>query len=200
MDALVDRAAADAPHLAGVQSSAATAARFAGRWSEIAAAGAEPVEAQRLYRLDGLVQPPAVPGRARWATVDELDVVAAWAEAFAAETDLPPAPLARLSQRIEQQRVWVWDDGRPSAMAMVVPAAARATRVGLVYTPPERRGRGLAAAVVAACSAWALAEEADVCLLFTQLQNATSNGVYRRLGYRAVDEVLRYRLSPPAAR
>jgi predicted GNAT family acetyltransferase len=34
--------------------------------------------------------------------------------------------------------------------------------------------------------------QVEVCTLFTQLSNPTSNAVYRRLGYEAVSEITRY--------
>jgi predicted GNAT family acetyltransferase len=66
-------------------------------------------------------------------------------------------------------------------------------RVGLVYTPPEHRGRGYASACVAGVSAHVLATDSDSCILYTQLSNATSNAIYRAIGYEPVLEVVRYR-------
>jgi predicted GNAT family acetyltransferase len=66
-------------------------------------------------------------------------------------------------------------------------------RVGPVYTPPDHRGRGYAAACVGAVSADALAAGAHDCLLYTQLTNPVSNKIYQRLGYEPVGEILVYR-------
>jgi predicted GNAT family acetyltransferase len=60
-------------------------------------------------------------------------------------------------------------------------------RVQLVYTPPERRGHGYAAALVAALTAEQLSAGRR-CMLYTDLANPTSNGLYRRIGYRWVGE------------
>jgi predicted GNAT family acetyltransferase len=38
-------------------------------------------------------------------------------------------------------------------------------------------------------------EAGQRCILYTHLGNPTSNGVYRRLGYQAVAESLRYEFS-----
>src|SRR6266568_1267320 len=61
------------------------------------------------------------------------------------------------------------------------PAAGR-VRVGPVYTPPWRRGRGFGGAVTAAVSQAALEAAVEEVLLFTDLANPTSNALYRRLG------------------
>ena len=70
-------------------------------------------------------------------------------------------------------------------------------RIGPVYTPPDRRGRGYGSALVGAVSA-AVRARGTRCILYTDLGNPTANSVYRRLGYRAVAEALRYRFDRPA--
>jgi predicted GNAT family acetyltransferase len=65
------------------------------------------------------------------------------------------------------------------------------TRVQAVYTPPDRRRRGYAGATVGAISRASL-DRGLRCVLYTDLSNPVSNSVYRRLGYRAVTEVIRY--------
>ena len=57
--------------------------------------------------------------------------------------------------------------------------------LNLVYTPPAERGRGYGAAVSAGVTRRALADGADTCMLYADVANDTSNGIYRRIGYRA---------------
>ena len=68
-------------------------------------------------------------------------------------------------------------------------------RVGPVYTPPELRGRGYASALVATVSADVRAA-GNRGILYTDLENPTSNSIYRNIGYRAVSEVLSYEFGP----
>jgi predicted GNAT family acetyltransferase len=65
-------------------------------------------------------------------------------------------------------------------------------RLSGVYTPPEKRKHGYAAACVHALSKH-LRGSRYRCILYTDLGNPTSNSIYRRIGYRAVAEALRYR-------
>jgi predicted GNAT family acetyltransferase len=65
-------------------------------------------------------------------------------------------------------------------------------RVAGVYTPPEKRKLGYAAACVHALSKH-MRDSGYCCALYTDIANPTSNSIYRRIGYRAVSEVLRYR-------
>jgi uncharacterized protein len=190
--------------LPGVIGDTATAAAFAGRWTELSGAGGRAGEAQRLYRLDpaGLVEPPPAPGRLRTATSKEVDLLVDWMHAFERDTGMPSPgdPRPAVTARVAAERLWVWDDGGPACVAMATPAIGGVSRVGFVYTPDERRGRGYAAQCVAGLSRHLLATEAEACMLFTQLSNPTSNGVYRRLGYRAVAEILSFDLEPPGDR
>ena len=64
--------------------------------------------------------------------------------------------------------------------------------MNLCYTPPRLRGRGYATACVAALTQRIL-DQGDRAILYTNLANPTSNLIYRRIGYRAVDESISYR-------
>ncbi|WP_261565879.1 GNAT family N-acetyltransferase [Frankia gtarii] len=83
----------------------------------------------------------------------------------------------------------LWEvDGVPVSMAGLTRSVADMVRVGPVYTPPHTRRRGYAGAVTAAVSRAALDAGAKEVLLFTDLANRTSNGLYQRLGYEPVED------------
>jgi predicted GNAT family acetyltransferase len=140
------------------------------------------------------------PGRCRRASVADSEVLAAWMGAFAAEVGEPLSLPSRLvvEHRIAAGQLWIWEDGgRPVAFLGLTDPVSGAVRVGPVFTPPRMRGRGYASALVAERSA-AVRATGDHCLLYADLTNPTSNGVYRALGYRAVAETLRYEFAPSA--
>jgi predicted GNAT family acetyltransferase len=166
-------------------------------------AGGEVVVAERtrLHSVREVVPPRPVPGRLRLATVDDLDLVLRWHLAFdvdAAEQAgrsgghamLEPPDAATLLPRIEQGRVWLWEDehGVPVHLTAANPPVYGVARVGPVYTPRERRGRGYASATVAEVSQLLLDSGLRVCL-FTDQANPTSNKVYEALGYRPVADM-----------
>ena len=99
---------------------------------------------------------------------------------------------SRIDQEIAAQQLWVWDRGEIMSMALSREPVAGVVRISRVYTPPDRRKRGYAEACVHALSKQ-LREAQYQPILYTDLANATSNSVYRRIGYRAVSEALRYR-------
>ncbi len=86
--------------------------------------------------------------------------------------------------RVAQGGYLLWEDGEPVSMAGFRTAVG-VGRVGPVWTPPDRRGKGYAAAVTRAATR-AILDVGAVAVLYTDLANPTSNGVYRRLGYRMV--------------
>jgi predicted GNAT family acetyltransferase len=177
-----------------------SAHRFSSCWTDGTELVIEPVFQQRLFRLEQLVPPEPEPaGSARPASRDDLDLVMAWLRAFRDEAEPRAASPAREMQqrRIDLRLCWLWLNlsGDPVSMAVRSVTIAGVSRVGPVYTPPEHRKHGYAAGVTAACSQHALDTGAEQVILFTDLSNPTSNGVYRRLGFRPLDDrlVLRYR-------
>ncbi|WP_328900720.1 GNAT family N-acetyltransferase [Streptomyces sp. NBC_00441] len=187
----------------GVNADEATAAAFAGAWR--ARTGDEPRlhERLRLYRLGELRWPePAPEGRGRIAEARDRELVARWYEEFvravggAGHRDAGAWADARIADR----RVTLWEtpDGVPVSMAALTPQVAGQIRVGPVYTPAELRGRGFGAAATAHASRAALAEGAAEVLLFADLANPTSNGVYQRVGFRPVTDFAVYELAGAA--
>jgi predicted GNAT family acetyltransferase len=192
--ALVDVMAEDAPDLPGVMSDAATAVVFAGRWAEVRGVPVMPVEAQRIHRIRTVRAPEGVPGTLRPAEPADRAVLLRWTVAFLRDTGSNPFdPDSLVDRHMTSGRLWLWDvGGEPVSMAAASATAAGVARVAFVYTPAEHRRHGYAAAGVAALSTRLLGQGVN-CILHTQLHNPTSNGVYRRIGYEPMGEVLIYR-------
>jgi len=195
VDALAAAVAADGVAVAGVTGEAAAAARFAGQWTEIRGTAALPDMGMRIYRLGELDPPTGVPGHLRVATMDDCDVVLGMIDGFHRDTGEPGVAAPGVHEaRIEAGAYVLWDDGGPRALAGRTEPVEGTSRVYAVFTAPEWRRRGYAGAAVAELSAWIRADGADA-MLFTDLGNPISNSVYRRIGYRAVAENLRYRFA-----
>ncbi|MEU9145460.1 GNAT family N-acetyltransferase [Streptomyces sp. NPDC048349] len=148
-------------------------------------------EETRLYRLGELVAPdPAPAGRARVATGADLPLLLEWITAFHEELHDPsPASEAALRDRISYGGFLLWEHaGAPVSLASFSRPIGSTARVGPVYTPPQLRGRGYAAGATHAASEAAYAAGASQVLLFTDLANPTSNGIYLRLGYIPVED------------
>jgi len=194
--AVVDAIAEAGVTLPGVNGDAATAASFAGQWSERTKSGATPFQGTRLYELLELGEVPRTEGHLRKAGLSDRSLMILWTRAFQIEigesandndTEL------RVDRAMAAGQIWLWDqNGKTTSMAVGREAAQGVVRLSGVYTPPEQRNHGCAEACVHALSKH-LRDRGNRCVLYTDLGNPTSNSIYRRIGYRAVGEALRYR-------
>jgi predicted GNAT family acetyltransferase len=192
--AIVNAIAEAGVALRGVNGNAATAASFAGQWSERCGSAATPFQGMRLYELLEVGEVPDTEGQLRQAGARDRNLMILWSRAFqneigesAEDTEL------RVDRGLAARELWLWDqNGETTSMAVGREAVQGVVRLSGVYTPPEKRKHGYATACV-----HALSKHFRVggyrCILYTDLGNPTSNSIYRRIGYRAVAEALRYR-------
>ncbi|MBD0421646.1 GNAT family N-acetyltransferase [Streptomyces sp. TRM S81-3] len=190
-DTLAARLAGLGHLLPGVGADHETATAFAEAWQRHTGATPTLVERKRLYRLGTLTPPEPLPaGRGRIAGEQDREQLELWHREFAAAVGEAPSVDAGswADTRIAHGRVTLWEtpDGTPVSMAGVTPMVAGQIRVTPVYTPAHRRGRGYAGAATAEVSRAALAAGATEVVLFTDVANPTSNGLYRRIGYLPV--------------
>lgn len=137
--------------------------------------------------LQTYAPPPQVPGRARPAVGGEQDLLVEWFMQFQRAAGLPHRdPRANVIALLDNRALWWWEvGGRPVSMAGHGPVVDGLGRVGPVYTPAAERGRGYGAAVTATVVE-DLLPRCSTILLFADAANATSNGVYERLGFATV--------------
>ncbi|MDX2643458.1 GNAT family N-acetyltransferase [Streptomyces sp. PA03-1a] len=167
-----------------------TAAAFAEAWGRRTGAASTVRDRRRLYRLGTLTPPTPFPeGSGRVAGEEDREQLARWNDDFAAAIgEAPAGPSAGKGGSGRRFMFWELPDGTPVSMAGVTPMVAGQMRVGPVYTPDHLRGRGYAGAVTAEVSRAAQAAGAAEVVLFTDLANPTSNGVYQRIGYVPVTD------------
>jgi len=191
-----------ATHPVGVNGPTSTAAQVAAVWMAETGGAVLLRHAERLHVLEGGVHLDAAPsGRARVATAADADLLVRWIGDFGREAGVVADPPAVVADRLDHGGMTLWEDasGGPVALAARNRPAAGIVRVGPVFTPAPHRRRGWGAAVTAAVTQAALDEGARAVVLFTDLTNATSNALYRRLGYQPVGDrlVLRFDLTGP---
>jgi predicted GNAT family acetyltransferase len=168
---------------------------FADGWRALTGGAAHLTMRERIYELTAVTPPRAASGRYRLATTDDRSLLIEWMDAFHAEA--LPGPESDSAEWVDRalatptRTLALWeDDGGPVSLASAGNPTAHGVRVGPVYTPPERRGRGYASACVAELSQRLLDSGRQFCFLFTDLANPTSNHIYQTIGYRPVMDVV----------
>jgi predicted GNAT family acetyltransferase len=184
---LMDLWLAEDPQLGGVCGPTRTARAVAAAWERHSGGRSRCHMRERMQLLSEVREPPRpASGHLRRAEIAERDLLIAWEEAFAVELDMADHSLAARSVdgRMAGGGQLVWDDGGPVSTLGASPEIAGVVRIGPVYTPPEHRCRGYAGSAVAAACRAALASGASRCMLFTDVDNPTSNKIYASVGFR----------------
>ena len=190
--ALAAQLTADGHAVAGVTGEERNATAFADTWRDRhPGTDVQVLRGMRLFRLGQLTWPdPRPPGRPRLAASHDRDLLVSWFGAFSRDVDEPEIDHGpAVDDRLSYDGLTIWEaDGQPVSVAGVTRTVAGMIRVGPVYTPPELRGKGYAGGVTSAVSQAALDAGTEDVLLYTDLANPTSNALYQRLGYRAVED------------
>jgi len=132
--AVVDVIADQGVELPGVTGEAATAARFAGHWTERTRSSAVPFEGQRIYEVDEVVAAAPAAGHLRPAVTADRDLLVEWVDAFMAEThDVAVNTGGVVDRRLRAGQLWIWEaDGASVSFAGVSDSVAGVARVGPV--------------------------------------------------------------------
>jgi GNAT superfamily N-acetyltransferase len=159
----------------------------------------------RLMSLSGAAGSPDAPPSApppgylglslRRATIADLDDLMPLQEAYEREEVLTPlhsfnrpACRASLARALERQIVFAaWEDGIAVGKAGTNARGFAVDQVGGVYTLPERRGRGVAAALMALLLA-EIGGAGKRPSLFVKPGNAPARALYRGLGLEDLDD------------
>ncbi|RYZ97750.1 MAG: GNAT family N-acetyltransferase, partial [Proteobacteria bacterium] len=177
---------------------AAASEAFARAWASLAGCQLNLAMDQGLYQLNEVAHPAEVLGQARLVRAEELEILVEFTRGFYLDTlpwEMPAEPDLRASAeaRIAARSTYFWEaNGQPVAMTALARPTARGISVNSVYTPPQFRSRGFGTALVAAVSAEGLARGKEFCVLYTDLQNPTSNAIYQKVGYRRVGHTRNY--------
>lgn len=178
--------------MAGLNAPIATSFTVPDRWGAQTGRVAEVRQHSRLFRLGTLTPPdPAPAGSARVATAEDRDMLIRWNVLFAEHSRGPePVDIPRMvDDGIDRGSSLLWEvDGEPVSLAGSVATGFGVASIGPVFTPEEHRRHGYAAAVTAEASRRVRAAGAAHVVLFTDVLNPTSNGVYQRIGFEPVEE------------
>lgn len=102
----------------------------------------------------------------------------------------------KLCKRIESNNIYIFEDEKNRAMAMisVVRQLVNGVSVSYVYSSKEARGKGFGLAVVYNLSKEYLDKGNRFCSLFVDKKNPISNAVYKKIGYKVLQDNYDYRI------
>jgi hypothetical protein len=187
MDALVDFLASEKISIPKTCGTSETVARFAERWAARNHLTATLDRRLHIMRLESMAATNEFPGHFRQATMADVPTLTPWAEGFTAELQLELSDARTdVERRIGRDRLFVWCDPQPVSMAGCAGPTPNGIRINFVYTPPEFRRRGYAGACVAALSRRMLEAGKKFVFLYVDAGNATTNRIYRAVGFQAV--------------
>jgi GNAT superfamily N-acetyltransferase len=185
--ALAQQLASDIPDLTGVLARRADAAAFAQAWRRQGGGPARVAMADVVYEIDHPPAGPEVPGGGRDSGPADTSLLLAWLTAFNVEAHVtdPGSAAQQAEARLDRGGIMVWEvEGELVSMAGLSGPALGVARVGPVYTPPEHRRQGFGGAITAYAARTGMERGADVCMLYADESNPTSNHVYSQLGFR----------------
>jgi uncharacterized protein len=175
----------------------ATAERFASRWEARTGRAFVLRMRQTIHELTRVRPPPPIVGALREAAADDDMILAHWLQGFERETRIDPLGdhLAFVQKKRAARQLFLWENGAPVSLAGWQGRTEQGVRVSYVYTPPAERKKSYASAIVASLSQRLLDEGNPRCFLFTNVDNATANKIYRSLGYEPISDFRSYDLS-----
>ena len=144
------------------------------------------VKKLRIHQLVAIQPLIVANGHIRLVSEGDRALLLDWLPAFDAEIGWEVVEDVEriVTVRLEKQDTYLWEDnGISVSLASGRQFSTTAGRIGPVYTPPAYRRKGYATACVAALSQKLLDEGCDRCFLLTDLENPTSNHIYREIGY-----------------
>lgn len=142
---------------------------------------------QKIEKVSEIKMPP---GQFRRAWLEEVDLLATWLERFAEDTGVPSS--SELSSRdlalqmINSKQLFVWGNNRPASMVGIGGSTPKGVRVHSVYTPPEKRGSGLASATVASLSDLQLSSGKEFLVLYSDATKPENSALYQKIGYQPI--------------
>lgn len=187
--------------LPGVVGPDPVAERFGAAWIAQRGGTMRCTRHHRIYECSRVIRPErAAPGRLRNATAEDLPVIQRWIHEFGVEVGLPDAGEARIAEdRIRSGTMFIWEDRGARCMASLTNPTQHGIRVTHVYTPAEWRGHGYAASCTAELTQRALDQGRTFTMLYTDMDNPTSNAIYQRIGYVPLGDVFDWTFLPTSA-
>ena len=184
-------------HIPGIMAEKSLAELFAKLYSEKCMINYTVRTNQRIYELSEVNPDTLKYETVRLATEMDMSFLPYWIRGFYGDCfgDSLKTGSDIESYLYTLNRLYILeDDGMPVTMAKISRELQTVCVVGFVYTPPYFRRKGYATSCVAAVSKIGLDRGFKKCVLYTDLDNPTSNNIYMKIGYTPICDSLEIKL------
>ncbi|GAA0328204.1 GNAT family N-acetyltransferase [Bacillus carboniphilus] len=180
------------PSLPGINSTKTVSHHFAKEWSKLMNLSYRVHMEQCMMACDQ-VQPIQISeGTLQIAKPEHASLLTDWLLEFVEESDLLPVirmnAESLIQQSIQGENLYTWSVG-DEIVSMVNKTRETKNSIGInqVYTPPSHRNKGYASSAVHQLTEQLL-KQYKSCVLYTDLANPTSNSIYKKIGYKPIEE------------
>lgn len=176
----------------GVTGDVAACEAFKDAWVSLTSQKAVVNHHMRMLTCERLIAPVEPEGFGQVAGEEHYDLIEQWLHEFLTELHLIEGPNDLLRENVRDGQFWIWWVGdEPVCLVGDRLSGDLYAHVGPVYTPPQHRRQGYAAALTAMATGSYLAE-GRIGTLFTDAANPTSNHVYESIGYHYVGDAIEF--------
>jgi predicted GNAT family acetyltransferase len=172
------------------------ATAFTKEWEKLTGKRGSVHMRQLIYQLDKVNSIDTAEGTLEKATKNNKAQVTKWLRQFGEEVNEPMEweRADELAKRfVETGSVYLWKvNGVPVSMVNRSRKTKNGVTINGVYTPDEHKRKGYATAAVSEFSTLLLHKGFKFCSLYTDLDNPTSNNIYKNIGYRQIGTSLVY--------
>ena len=185
------------PQPTGVSGPTGIALAFADEWEYLTHCDLEIQMNSRIYSCASVNELKLADGSHRQATIEEFELIKTWRLAFRDEVDgIVLTDDDHIRAQIENGQVYLWTTDQPVSVAILGRGTDNGGTVGAVYTPPELRNHGYATALTASVTQIIFDSGKKYAVLYTDLDNPTSNSIYQQIGYTPVSDAAVWKFKP----
>ncbi|OZU87106.1 hypothetical protein CIL03_18590 [Virgibacillus indicus] len=163
---------------------------FVEKWKELTHANVSIHMKQLIYQLDEVQIKPSADGNLIHAAEKDLPLIANWLYQFGQEANenIDRSQAEQMAANfIKNQSLHLWEaNSEIVSMANTSRKTKHGASINAVFTPDQFKKKGYATNAVAALSQKLLDQGFQFCSLYTDRENPTSNGIYKRIGYYEV--------------
>ena len=166
-----------------------TVLAFVEEWESLSRCNLEIQMNSRIYECTAVTPLKWAEGTLKQATMEDVELAQEWRESFQIEAEVAvPRNPDEVVRQVENGSVYFWVTDRPVSTAISARGTENTGTIGAVYTPPEHRNNGYATALTAAVTQNILDSGKKHAVLYTDLDNPTSNSIYQQIGFKPVSD------------